>query len=93
MTEEFNKELQKQTQPKEMQKKEPLIQKTGHLKSQEQNEKSKESLQYLQNTIKRNNICIMEISGEEKERDKNIFKAIMVKNFPNFWREMGHPDP
>lgn len=30
--------------------------------------------------------------GEEKGIE-NIFKAIMVENFPNFWREMGHPDP
>lgn len=74
MTEEFNRELQKQTQPKRNAK-----ERTTDLENRafeirgakgKKNEKRKESLQYLQNTIKRNNICIMEMSGEKKERDR-----------------------
>ena len=43
--------------------------------------KNEESLQELWDTMKRNNIHIMGIPEEEKEKvTENIFKAIMAEN-------------
>ena len=51
--------------------------------------KSEERICGLQNTIKRNTICIMGISEEEKEKStESIFKAIMAKNLSNWGKEM-----
>lgn len=50
--------------------------------------KSEESLWYVYNTIKRNNICIIEMPEEKEKGIENIFKAVIAKNVSNFRREM-----
>ena len=52
--------------------------------------RNEESLRDLQDTIKRNNLCIM--GGPEEEREKGVkslFKEIMAENFPNPGRDLG----
>ena len=43
----------------------------------------------MQDTMKRNNICIIGIpEGEEEEQGKeNLFEKVMMENFPNLMRE------
>ena len=43
----------------------------------------------MQDNMKSNNICIIEVSeGEEEEQGiKNLFEKVMRENFPNLIRE------
>ena len=89
-TEKFNRKLQKQTSP--YRRISDLEDNTvWNYPASREKEKSKESQWDLRDTIKRNNICIMEVpDGEEHEkRTASIFKAIIAKNFP---KRSGHPD-
>lgn len=49
---------------------------------------SKESLWELENTIKINNIYIMETTEKEEKEKENIFKAVTVEDIPNLQREI-----
>ena len=37
--------------------------------------------------MKRNNICIIGIPGEEEQGIENLFEKVMMENFPNLRRE------
>ena len=42
----------------------------------------------LQDNMKRNNICIIEIpEGEEDQGIENLFEKVMIENFPNLMTE------
>lgn len=53
--------------------------------------KSEDSLQDLQDSIKRTNVHIKGVPGGEKGRDKwkeNLFEEMMARNFPNLRKEI-----
>ena len=42
----------------------------------------------LEDNMKRNNICIIEIpEGEEDQGIENLFEKVMIENFPNLMTE------
>ena len=51
--------------------------------------KNEERLREMQDNMKRKNICIIGIpEGEEEEQGiENLFKKVMMENFPNLRRE------
>lgn len=67
------------------------------MKSEEQKEKRMKNVKKAYSTYRTQSKEIISALWKCQEKRKkgieNIFKAIMAKNFPNFWREMGHPDP
>lgn len=60
---------------------------------EKKNDKNKEILKNLWNTIKWTNLCIMEIPEREKREQKaeRLLREIMVENSPNLGGN-GHPD-
>ena len=55
---------------------------------------NEDSLRYLRDNIKRNNIHIIGVpEGEEREKEpEKLFEEIIVKNFPNMGKD-SHPSP
>ena len=51
--------------------------------------KNEEAIREMQDNMKRKNICIIGIpEGEEEEQGiENLFKKVMMENFPNLRRE------
>ena len=51
--------------------------------------KNEEGLREMQDNMKRNNICKIRIpeGGEEEQGIENLFKKIMMEDFPNLMRE------
>ena len=50
--------------------------------------KNEERLREMQDNMKCNNVCIMEIPEEEEEQGiENLFEKVMMENFPNLRRE------
>ena len=50
--------------------------------------KNEEGLREMQDNMKCNNVCIMEIPEEEEEQGiENLFEKVMMENFPNLRRE------
>ena len=49
---------------------------------------SEESLRELWDNIKHTNVCIIGVTGEEREKGtEKIFKEIIAENFPNMGKE------
>ena len=69
---------------------EDKVEKKSHIEQEKENRlrKKKQVVRELQDNMKHNDICIIEIPGEEEEQGiKNMFEKLMMENYPNVMRE------
>ena len=70
---------------------EDKVEKKSHIEQEKENRlrKKKQVVRELQDNMKHNNIHIIGIpEGEEEEQGiENLFKKVMIENFPNLMRE------
>lgn len=66
--------------------------KKGKKERERKRRKNKRQPKDLWNTMKRNNIHIMGVSGRKEKGIESIFTAVMAENFPNQGNRNRYPD-